>query len=156
MTSSEAGYTLVETVVAMALLALVVGVTSVAYLFGARQVELWRERLALTNTIHTVSQQIATDLRRSDGWSPNGDSVLVLQESAAGTITYAMRDHVLYRNGHPMHGGDVRAMPLRVAEGEGRRLEVALGMAGRTGPVEAILTSARRAPRSWEPTPLSP
>ena len=156
MTPSESGHTLVETVVAMALLALVIGVTSAAYLFGARQVERWRERLAMTNATHVVSQQMATDLRRSDGWALSEDNVLVLQESAARTITYAVRNHTLYRNGHPMHSGDVQAMPLRFTESEGRRLEVTLKMTGRAGLLESILTSTPRAPRNWEPRLLTP
>jgi type II secretory pathway component PulJ len=111
---SEAGFTLAETVVALSLVLLVTGLLLAAFLFGARQVWAWQNRLALGNAAHLVQTRLATELRRAEhiGWTREGmrlslpDSVLV---------TYQCADSVLVRNGRQAHRDGIVCRGLRLA-----------------------------------------
>ncbi|MEL6612594.1 MAG: prepilin-type N-terminal cleavage/methylation domain-containing protein [Bacteroidota bacterium] len=115
----EGGYTLIEGVIALALVAVIAAIVFAVYLLAARQVSAWQIQFAATNDVHLIQQRLTTDLRRAMSivlLSPEGSSddeaatlrltpehILVLVGADSATTSYARTDLAWLRSARPMH-----------------------------------------------------
>lgn len=79
MVKDEAGYTLVELVVAMGMVSLIVGLAFTVYHFSLREMRNWRERMSLENKAHMRVNAISRDLL-------NLKQLLIAQPKAIGFV----------------------------------------------------------------------
>ncbi|MEZ4702014.1 MAG: prepilin-type N-terminal cleavage/methylation domain-containing protein [Rhodothermales bacterium] len=95
----DAGFTLVELLVAMTLAIVVTTLASSTYLFLARTVSVWQEGVHLENTLHATLTRLTEDLYETTDIDRLPDSTYALVRAAGDTIRYALRNRALYRNG---------------------------------------------------------
>lgn len=153
----EEGYTLVESVVAMALMALVAGMVTAAYLLAARQFTRWQDRLALVNATHGVSQRLRLDLSQAAAVVLTPDSALALRLADDRPVRYTFAGDTLRRNGLRAHGDDVAVRLLSISgvpeEAEGSPLDslvrVDVEAYNRAGRLAASVVVAPRAAPDW-------
>ncbi|MEO1630591.1 MAG: prepilin-type N-terminal cleavage/methylation domain-containing protein [Bacteroidota bacterium] len=115
----EGGYTLIEGVIALALVAVIAVAVFAVYLVAARQVSAWQNQFAATNDVHLIQQRLTTDLRRAQSvvlLSPDGvtdvgaepqrltsDHTLVLVGADSVVTSYTRTDSTWLRNARPTH-----------------------------------------------------
>lgn len=156
---NEGGYTLVEAVVALALVAVIAGTVFAVYLVAARQVASWQAGFAATNELHLIQQRLATDLRQArsvtlrtpeafeaEPGSPaplTAGHALALVGADSTVVTYTRSTTALLRSARPMHGTALTLLAATVeritVDDEGIR--VPLESAAR--PTTPILTSVQ-------------
>ncbi len=169
--SAEAGFTLVEVVVALTLSVLVVGLVGGAYLFAVRAVGAWQDRIDLEDTAHVIHQRLSADLRRAEAVALLApDSMEVVEPG--GQHAYAYRDSTLYRDGLALTRSPlaVRAFAVRrftsdggvladtsAAPGGPAYVEVTFQLASMDttadGTVTRTASAALRVPARWSPRP---
>ncbi len=123
-TDSEAGFTLVEVVVATMLATLVAGLVLTTYILAAGYVTRWQTGLAAENALHVVQERLAADLRRAERvvWAEwlgadarsEAQNRLELVKHDSMRLVYEVHDSVLVRNARPMHGPELRVADFDV------------------------------------------
>ncbi|MEL7361469.1 MAG: prepilin-type N-terminal cleavage/methylation domain-containing protein [Bacteroidota bacterium] len=119
MTRDEGGYTLIEGVIALALVAVIAATVFAVYLVAARQVSAWQNQFAATNDVHLIQQRLTTDLRRALSvvlLSPEdvtdaedepqrltSEHTLVLVGADSVVTSYTRTDSAWLRNARPTH-----------------------------------------------------
>lgn len=150
----DAGFTLVELLVAMALTLLAVTLAGSAYLFLSRAVNGWQEEVRLANAFHTTLTRLSDDLYNAVAVLQGPDSTLVITVVDGGVIAYAWRDGVLRRQGRPMHDTTVHVAAFGIAFDSSSGVagfEVHLALAGRRRALDATTRVNRRHPPPWPP-----
>jgi Tfp pilus assembly protein PilE len=109
----QAGFTIVEAMIALLLTSLVVGLVYSSFRFFSRAMSRWERRMALENTVHTVVRDLtrvayrAVEIRRAEGrWSFVG---------RRGTTTYRHRATTLRRNGRAVNEPPVEVIGFSLA-----------------------------------------
>ncbi|MDX1548406.1 MAG: prepilin-type N-terminal cleavage/methylation domain-containing protein [Rhodothermales bacterium] len=113
--TDEAGYTLVELVVALLLAGVLASVLFSAHLAMLRWVEPWRRGVALENDAHLITRRLAADLAHAEQFFDDGAGRWRLTYRSGRSVAYRHEDGRLTRNGHPMHSAPVRITSVRFA-----------------------------------------
>lgn len=164
--SPEAGFTLVEAVVALTLSVIVAGLVGSVYLFAVRAVSEWQDRIDVDDTAHVIHYRLSTDLRRADAIHVVTTDSLVLS-GPDGVQSYAYRDRTLFRNGVRLTQDPVTipsfsvrriATDSTVLLGPGpspdglRYVAVTVQIARPGATLERTASAALRAPSNWIPS----
>lgn len=117
----EAGFTVVQAVIALLLSSLVVGLGYASYTFLSRMVVQWNDRVAVENTVHRIARDVTRRAHRAEevrveqaGWTFVADG---------RTTAYQHEEDLLRRNGRPAHDEriDVVAFSIEVLEPQAPR-----------------------------------
>lgn len=118
----EAGFTVVEAMIALLLSSLVVGMGYASYTFLSRMVVQWNDRMEVENTVHRIARDVTRRAHRADevrveqaGWTFVADG---------HTTTYQYAEDLLRRNGRPAHDEriDVVAFSIEILEPQAARV----------------------------------
>lgn len=157
--SSERGYTLIEGVIALALVAVIAATVFAVYLVAARQVAIWQTQFAVTNDLHLIQQRLTTDLRHThsvavqsrDDTANEAEALhvltpehsLILIGADSTMTTYTRTETAWLRNARPTHRDDLvlaRATVQRIyIDDQGERVQVR----GSEMPIAPVLTDVR-------------
>jgi hypothetical protein len=110
--ASEAGYTLVETSLAIALGAIVLGLVVSAYLFGIDAITRWERSLQIENAAHLAGRRLAADVRAAARAEIREDRLLLHQPEE--TVLYQWGGDTLRRNGALLHPESYRCLGVTV------------------------------------------
>jgi len=121
----EAGYTLVETALALVITTVVVAAGYASYQFAHRLVADWKQGVMLENAAHRILRDISTQVRtatilsyanQSFGDMKNGYRLVFKQKEGGreSTVTYDLNDTSLKRNGHSMHASSVSVLRMKL------------------------------------------
>ncbi len=150
----DAGFTLVELLVAMALTLVAVTLAGSVYLFLSRAVSSWQDDVRLANAFHTTLTRVSDDLYDAVEVRNGPDSTLSITRADGPAIAYAWRDGALRRQDRIMHDttAHVAAFDLAADSSSGAGgFEVHLALAGRRRVLEATTRVNRRHPPPWPP-----
>lgn len=128
--SGDAGYTLVETSVALVIATIVVAAGYSSYIFMQRIVADWQHAILVENATHRIVRDVTRQIRRSETPPTTSRGVLQL-EPDAGTMRYRLRGQELVRDGRPMHAPAVRVLAFEVRTHDGQDLTPACDFASR-------------------------
>ncbi|MDZ4699079.1 MAG: prepilin-type N-terminal cleavage/methylation domain-containing protein [Rhodothermales bacterium] len=153
--TNDAGFTLVELLVAMALTLVSVTLAGSAYLFLSRAVNGWQEDVRLANAFHTTLTRLSDDLYDAVAVYRRADSTVALVRVDGDTVAYSWRDGALRRLDHPMHDfTTVLGVTFDLAadsSGGAPGFEAHLALAGRRRVLETTTRVNRRHPSPWPP-----
>ncbi|MEL7169625.1 MAG: prepilin-type N-terminal cleavage/methylation domain-containing protein [Bacteroidota bacterium] len=155
----EGGYTLIEGVIALALVAVIAATVFAVYLVAARQVSAWQNQFAATNDVHLIQQRLTTDLRRAQSvvlLSPEdvtdaedepqpltSEHTLVLVGADSVVTSYTRTDSTWLRNARSTHSD---ALVLAQATVERFQLEndgALLPLRATEVPMTSVLTAVQ-------------
>tara|TARA_R100000908_G_scaffold45503_2_gene21694 strand:- start:10097 stop:10570 length:474 start_codon:yes stop_codon:yes gene_type:complete len=77
MNHNEEGFTLVEVLMAMAILAIVISLVSVSFVFVSGRMSAWNEQISFYNDFQILSDQLHNDLFRAEAISYTDSTLLV-------------------------------------------------------------------------------
>lgn len=157
--TNEGGHTLVEGVIALALVAVIAATVFAVYLVAARQVSSWQAQFAATNDLHLIQQRLATDLRRAQSvalLSPEGTTneeaevqrltpeyTLVLVGTDSDTTSYTRTNSTWLRNMRPTHSDALALVQATVERSQPDEVGDLLPLRGAEVPTIPILTSVQ-------------
>lgn len=105
----EAGFTLIEVVVAMAVGFLVIGLAYAAYGEASRHVSRWQGRVAAENALHLALRRFSEDVRSSAGALSVSSRALTLSRGdSRPPVRYVWKGGRLLREGRPATPAGVR------------------------------------------------
>jgi prepilin-type N-terminal cleavage/methylation domain-containing protein len=124
--TDEAGFTLVETAVALVITTVVVAAGYASYQFATRLVADWKQSALLENAAHRIVRDISTQMRTATDFLPankstsdtgNGYRLLFKQKEGGGresTVRYVLNGTSLKRNGQSMHASSVSVLRMEL------------------------------------------
>jgi prepilin-type N-terminal cleavage/methylation domain-containing protein len=149
--NTDDGFTLVETLVALAVAATATLLIGGAYLAVTRAVWVWQDDIRLAGALHVGLERLAVDLYEATELVVS-DSSAVIRLAGGDTVAYAVHDGVLLRDSRPMHDSTLAAV-LRI-EGDlavAGLFRVHLRLNGRRRSSEGELAIVPRRPPPWPP-----
>jgi len=94
---NEEGYTVVEVLVALTLLAIISTVVGSVFVFTSGQMSKWRTSVNATNDIHITTERVFQDFLQSKEFTIT-DSSLTLKHPTRGLLIYSDLSDQLMRN----------------------------------------------------------
>jgi len=122
--SGDAGYTLVETAIALVITTIVVAAGYSSYVFMQRIVTDWQHAILVENAAHRIVRDVTRQIRRSETPPTTSRGVLQL-EPDAGMMRYRLRGQELVRDGRRLHASAVRVLAFEVNTHDGQGLSPA-------------------------------
>lgn len=112
---SQQGFTLVELVMAMLMVALLGTVIGSVYLYSSRWFDRWQKDLQLENSAHQLMNLLLDDLRYSNRLVPESDSLWKIEYGDGQTVKYLLNGNRLLRDTSAVLGDDVEVEIFNVS-----------------------------------------
>lgn len=122
--SSEAGYTLVETAIALVITTIVVSAGYSSYIFMQRIVADWQNAVWVENAAHRIIREVTRQLRQTEMTPATSRGILELTHETQ-TVRYRLHGRALTRNDRPMHAPAVDVLVFEVTMDDGRGMSPA-------------------------------
>jgi len=146
--NNEDGYTVVEILVALTLLAIITAVVGSVFIFTARQMNNWRDTVNTTNELHITTERLYHDILVSNDIMFT-DSLLMLSLPTKGQITYSGIDYSLQRNAVQLFdAADSLLVTGYYSADNVRQLELRYVVGNKVQLIPIIV--ANRQPKLWE------
>ncbi|HAL57049.1 MAG TPA: hypothetical protein DCP63_11400 [Bacteroidetes bacterium] len=136
---SQEGFTLQETVVALTVGSLLVGLVLTASLFTRRVYGMWRIKTEVREVVGTLFQRMMLDAQQSTDVLTLTDSTLVLKKSLGALVSYRFDGKNLWRDDVRIGGNEDVELSVRVASqvptaaGSGRLSMIHISVEGALG-----------------------
>jgi len=95
--NNEAGYTVVEILVALSLLSVISAIVGSVFVFTSQQLGNWRESVNQVNEIHITTERMYKDILLSD-YIETTDTTILIQGISVDEIRYDDLYHSVQRN----------------------------------------------------------
>lgn len=115
----HAGYTLAELSVAMMVALTVVTLGFGSFLMATRVFGAWQERIAIENSLHTITMRMASDLRRGETVTATSGGWTI--DTPSGSIVYEIRNGHAYRDARPLNNNLLLTPRITEVPGRGSR-----------------------------------
>ena len=103
----QQGYTIIESVVGLALMAMLATLIFFALVQTLGYFTTWQTGIALENKAQLIASRISLDVRYASRVVPSDINTWTVYQRDGKQIAYAIEDSTLFRNGLPMHNADI-------------------------------------------------
>jgi len=145
----------IELLITITLFSLVIGIGSVAYIFGQQQLVKWRGNVDIQNKLHVIGERITKDILQADQVISLADSAVTLQINGK-LLTYAGSSGEIFKDSlgvlnDPSIVAELKFLQPNETPVTGNIIKFNLSVSGSGKTLSAIHTVHIRQPAYWSP-----